>query len=126
MQYFIREKALFFKDYRAAGLIRQTQNRQELKALASRLDRFGQGDWPQYQLGVMRDGMMAKFSQNSKLRTHLLKTGDAVIAKTGLGDTTWGIGWNKQSALARNVLLWDGFNLLGYLLMDVRAYLIKG
>ena len=126
MQYFIHEKALFYKDHRAAAIIQQTKNRCELEVLDRRLGRYAIGEWPIYQLGVMRAALTAKHSQNPKLRNHLLKTGDAVLAKTGMADVTWGIGWNTISNLAKDVLLWDGYNLLGYLLMDIRDFLKRG
>lgn len=71
-------------------------------------------DWEYEKLDIMRDVLMAKFSQNQALKGKLLATGDAELVEgNSWGDSFWGVA--------------DGFgaNNLGKLLMSVRDELAK-
>ncbi len=69
---------------------------------------------------VVYEGLLAKFSQNMKLKEQLKATGNAVLAECAVKDRIWGIGlsMNDQDRLDR--AKWKGQNLLGYALMMVR------
>jgi predicted NAD-dependent protein-ADP-ribosyltransferase YbiA (DUF1768 family) len=66
-------------------------------------------DWDDVRIEVMKKCLLAKFTQNAKLRDLLLSTGDATIIENSPRDSFWGIGKNG-----------DGSNWLGLLLMEVR------
>jgi ribA/ribD-fused uncharacterized protein len=68
-------------------------------------------DWDEVRLTVMKTGLLAKFSQNERLKQLLLSTGDTEIIEDSPRDA-WGVG--KKG---------DGQNWLGRLLMEVRAEL---
>lgn len=69
-------------------------------------------DWDEIRLQVMKHCLLAKFTQNAKLKDLLLATGDAEIIEDSPRDSFWGIGKNG-----------DGSNWLGRLLMEVRSEL---
>lgn len=70
-------------------------------------------DWETAKVGLMRDVLVAKFSQNPELAERLLATGDAeLIEGNTWGDTFWGVDSKK-----------GGRNELGKLLMELRANL---
>lgn len=69
-------------------------------------------DWERVKDVVMRDGLMAKFSQNAAMKKMLLETGDAVLVEKSPRDSYWGIGKDGK-----------GRNRLGELLMEVREAL---
>ena len=71
-------------------------------------------DWDTYRVNVMRECVRAKFDQNDEIRAVLLSTGDERLAEASPFDSFWGVGRNKQ-----------GKNMLGVLLMELRADLLK-
>ena len=68
-------------------------------------------------------GNLAKFRQNPLLGDFLRGTGDAVLVEASPVDCIWGIGWAEDDPQARLPEMWDGSNLLGFALMEVREQL---
>ena len=71
----------------------------------------------------MTEGNLAKFSQNAGLHKKLLATGDAILAEANPRDIIWGVGLSENDPKIDAVNAWRGENLLGYILMDIRAKL---
>ena len=69
-------------------------------------------DWESVKVEIMRDALMAKFTQHEELRALLLSTGDAKIVEHTESDAFWGDGGDGS-----------GKNTLGQLLMQVRESL---
>lgn len=69
-------------------------------------------DWESVKVSVMRETVLAKFSQHPELRASLLATGDALIVEHTERDAYWGDGGDGS-----------GRNLLGRILMETRRRL---
>lgn len=69
-------------------------------------------DWEQVKIDIMKECLLAKFTQNAKLKQLLLSTGESTIVEDSPRDDFWGIGKHKT-----------GKNMLGKLLMEVRSVL---
>lgn len=69
-------------------------------------------DWQSAKVNVMREALLAKFTQHEELRLLLLGTGDAKIIEHTSNDDYWGDGGDGK-----------GKNMLGRILIDVRAKL---
>jgi ribA/ribD-fused uncharacterized protein len=69
-------------------------------------------DWEQVKDAIMREAVLAKFTQHPDLAAVLLGTGDAVIAEHTRNDDYWGDGGDGH-----------GKNKLGKILMSVREEL---
>jgi ribA/ribD-fused uncharacterized protein len=69
-------------------------------------------DWETVKDGVMREAVLAKFTQHDDLRAVLLGTGEAEIVEHTARDSYWGDGGDGS-----------GRNMLGRILMSVRAEL---
>ncbi len=69
-------------------------------------------DWAVVKVDRMRFVLLAKFEQNIELGVRLLATGDAELIEESTMDAYWGIG--KKGT---------GKNMLGKLLMEIRAEL---
>src|SRR3990167_106939 len=67
-------------------------------------------DWESVKVGIMKEVLVAKFSQHEGLKKTLLETADATLVEHTDRDAYWGDGGNGK-----------GKNMLGRLLMEVRA-----
>ncbi len=69
-------------------------------------------DWESIKDKIMREAVFAKFDQHPDLRETLLATGDAALVEHTDKDSYWGNGGDGS-----------GCNMLGVILMEVRAEL---
>lgn len=69
-------------------------------------------DWERIKDGVMKDAVLAKFSQHAELAALLLATGEAMLVEHTANDAYWGDGGHGR-----------GRNRLGQILMQVREVL---
>ena len=69
-------------------------------------------DWESAKLNVMREALLAKFTQHDELRELLISTGTAKIVEHSEKDSYWGDGGDGT-----------GRNMLGQLLMATRGIL---
>jgi ribA/ribD-fused uncharacterized protein len=69
-------------------------------------------DWERVKDGVMREAVLAKFTQHAELRALLLGTASAVLVENSPTDAYWGCGAHG-----------GGKNKLGKILMSVREEL---
>lgn len=69
-------------------------------------------------------GNIAKFSQYPELKTYLLGTGDRILVEASPVDKIWGVGLAKDDDKIHNPNNWQGLNLLGFALMQVRDELL--
>ena len=69
-------------------------------------------DWESVKDNVMREAVLAKFTQHNELREILLETGDAKLIEHTSNDSYWGDGGDGS-----------GRNMLGRILMEVREKL---
>ena len=63
---------------------------------------------------------MHKFGQNARLKNYLLSTENKILIEASPYDQIWGIGLGKESPDATQPEKWNGQNLLGFALMEVR------
>ena len=66
-----------------------------------------------------------KFKQNQELTNYLLSTKKRILVEASPYDAIWGIGMSVNDENAMNPKEWQGLNLLGYALMEVRDILIN-
>ncbi len=71
-------------------------------------------DWEEVKDDVMREAVLAKFTQHSKIRRILIDTGDARLVEHTARDSYWGDGGDGH-----------GQNRLGQILMELRAKLAE-
>jgi N-glycosidase YbiA len=69
-------------------------------------------NWESMKDNVMRDAVQAKFEQHNELKKLLLSTNDAKLIEHTENDSYWGDGGDGK-----------GRNMLGRILMDIRAKL---
>lgn len=124
-QYMMAQKALLFGDAVIYDEIMSACHPKQFKDLGRRIQGFDENIWNQNKCGIVISGNLAKFSQNPELEAFLLNTGERVLVEASPYDKIWGIGLSADDSKCQNPELWNGENLLGFCLMEVRDLLRK-
>ena len=123
-QYMMYEKAILFQDYQTAEKILSTDDVAEIKALGRIVQHFDEEIWREKRESIVHKGVLQKFLQNPELAEKLLETGEQMIAECAVKDKIWGIGLSMWDEERFCVNKWKGQNLLGKILMQVRAEIL--
>lgn len=97
----------------------------EAKDLGRRIAGFNQEKWEAARFEIVVEGNYHKFTQHPALRDFLLNTQDRILVEASPVDNIWGVGLVKDNVRIENPEEWNGLNLLGFALMEVRDRLSK-
>lgn len=121
-QYMMWCKATLFGDAEAAAKIMATDKQADIKQYGREVRNFVEAQWGFAAPAFVREGVLAKFSQNPYCMEHLLSTENALLVEASKFDKLWGAG--LEEADPRLVSLkpdqWPGQNQLGNLLTGMR------
>ncbi len=124
-QYMMYHKALTFDDSEYAEKILQSSDPKEIKGYGRLIRNFDAEVWDKVKTDIVIRGNILKFSQNSELKKYLLGTGEKILVEASPYDKIWGIGMKKENSDCTDPSRWNGENLLGFSLMEVRDELKK-
>lgn len=124
-QFMMAHKAMIFHDFSTHHKIMATNDVASIKALGRKVKNYDDAVWVKIRQHIMRCGIRAKFQQNPELLEMLLATGNSILAECSPRDKIWGIGLGVTNPNIQNPRMWNGENLLGTVLMQVRADLRK-
>jgi ribA/ribD-fused uncharacterized protein len=116
-QAFMMAKAMFFGDFDMFEKIKAENNPPVCKKLGRKVKLYVDSEWVKARFSHMVAILELKFA-DPKLKKILQETGDCVLAEASPYDRVWGIGRTKEQALGGAG--WNGENLLGKALMQVR------
>lgn len=119
-QAFMWEKAVFFNDRESANKIIKEENPAKAKKLGREVKNFDDSLWSKVCYDFMYKVNYEKYSQNTRLKNILLNTSDKMIIEANPKDTRWGIGLSAEDDRVLDESQWQGENLLGKVLMQVR------
>ena len=119
-QYMMACKAALFSDNKNQEQILKCTDPRKIKILGRNVKNFDQKIWDQFKYSIVLNGNWYKFSQNHELRNFLLSTKDKVLVEASPYDNVWGIHLSSNSSESQNPMKWQGQNLLGFALMEVR------
>lgn len=122
-QYMMFQKAQKFQDLDIAAEIMNTQNVGKIKMLGRSVKNYNEIIWNGTRQIIVYNGLAAKFSQNAELKRRLLDTGESLLAECAVQDRIWGIGLSMKDDRRFDMQKWNGQNLLGFALMEVRRSL---
>lgn len=122
-QFYMNEKALFFKDKETSAKILAATNPREHQQLGQQVAGFDKEEWNDFKQNAMFEGLFYKFTQNEDLAEFLLSTGDLILAEAADWDLEWGTGYTHLQDECFDQSKWKGKNLLGVELMRIREYL---
>lgn len=121
--YMMAEKARLFGDGASRLAILQAATPAEAKKLGAQTSGFVEEIWRQHRFGIVVRGNLARFTQNAEIGEFLRGTGDRVLVEASPVDRIWGIGLAEDDPRCQHPEQWQGLNLLGFALMEVRGKL---
>ncbi len=122
-QWMMARKALLFGDRAAYKRIIEADRPDQIRSLGGAITDFDEAKWSEWKYEIVREGNFHKFNQNKRLRSYLMSTGDAILAEANPYDKVWGIGLSPGTKNIADPYTWEGLNLLGFALMEIREYL---
>ncbi len=124
-QYMMAQKSKLFHDANRYTAILRSSKQWECKELGRQVTPFDSEAWNAVKYDVVKTANRAKFEQNSDLKARLIGTGNSILAEASPKDTIWGIGLDASAAARINPSEWPGQNLLGRILMELRAEFMR-
>lgn len=119
--FMMAEKASLFGDQATREKILLAPDPGKAKALGRQVRGFDDARWRQHRFSIVVRANQEKFSQNLELWRFLQRTGDQVLVEASPVDRIWGIGLAQDDQKAKDPNQWQGLNLLGFALMQVRS-----
>lgn len=126
-QFFMYKKAVHFKDFDSASrMLESGYKPYHYKKLGRQVKNYNDEEWAKVRYNYMLEALRLKYGKNKELKNILLNTGDAILVEASPFDRVWGVGLAKFSKRGesqpewKNPLKWQGDNLLGLALMQVR------
>ena len=116
-------KARLFNDSEILAKILIAKHPHAAKKLGRQVRNFDFKIWEANRYEIVLNGNIAKFEQNEALKKYLLSTKNSIIVEASPYDKIWGIGLKKDHPNAKDMATWNGLNLLGFVLMEVRDLL---
>lgn len=116
-------KARLFNDHEILEQILKAETPNQAKSLGRKVRNFDPQIWDEHKYEIVKQGNLLKFSQNEKFKEFLLSTGDRILVEASPYDKIWGIGMLETDPKAHDPSQWNGENLLGFALMEVRDLL---
>lgn len=123
--FMMARKAQLFGQPDLADQILDAADPGKAKSLGRKVQDFNEEVWMQERWRIVVEGNLLKFGQNRRLASFLKGTGSSVLVEASPLDSIWGIGLDANSPNARNPAQWQGLNLLGFALMEVRDQLFR-
>ncbi|MGC4040847.1 MAG: NADAR family protein [Flavobacterium sp.] len=114
------KKALLFNDRVNFAKILQASSPAEAKKLGREVGNYDDAVWKEHRYEIVKEGNFHKFSQNPELKAFLGQTQNRVLVESSPVDPIWGIGMAHDHMEANLPEKWQGLNLLGFALMEVR------
>ncbi len=118
-QYFVQKNALAAGNTGLAERVMKEENPAVIKSMGKEIVNLD----PDTKLENMKKGMTLKYSQNEDLLQKLKDTEGTELAEANPHDDYWGIGLGIHDAKAFEKVNWNGQNMTGKILMEVRQEL---
>lgn len=118
--FMMAEKAMLFEDLGIRDQVLDAPTPGVAKALGRQIQDFDEAAWLEHRFSIVVRANEEKFAQNPELGQFLQQTGSRVLVEASPVDRIWGIGLAQDDERASNPNEWQGLNLLGFALMQVR------
>ena len=122
-QYIMYKKCEVFGDMASAQAVLATEDTKLQQSIGRKANGYVSNMWAGMRQIVVLRGLLAKFLQNEDLRKKLLDTDDAYIVECARTDKVWACGRRLDDDRRLDASQWEGQNILGFALMEVREML---
>ena len=124
-QFLQAEKAKYFKDNEALNRIMRANSSHDCQRLGHNVKNFDNRRWEKMRYDILYKCTYEKFNQHNDLKDELLRFDKKMFVKASPTDKIYGIGMSANDLRIHNPNHWDGLNLLGKALTEVRDELCK-
>lgn len=124
-QYIMHQKCLLFGDENSAKAILATEYPERHQSIGRQAKGYVNSVWAGFRQIIAVRGLLAKFRQNDDLRDKLLETNEAYLVECAHTDTIWACGKRLDEPDRFDASKWNGQNILGFSLMEVRRYFLN-
>jgi ribA/ribD-fused uncharacterized protein len=114
------KKAELFQDSETLEKILLANSPAEAKKLGREVKNYDDAVWLANRYEIVKQGNYHKFSQDKNLKEFLINTKERILVEASPVDSIWGIGMASDHKDILNPEKWQGLNLLGFALMEVR------
>lgn len=121
--YLMAQRALLFEDLDLHDRITRAASPGLARHLGNEVSIFDEERWEIFRREIAVLGNWAKFGQHQILHDYLIRTGDSVLVEANPVDPIFGIGLRAEDPRALDPEQWQGINLQGFALMEVRRLL---
>lgn len=121
--YMMSYKAKIFDDRAMYERIINAETPREAKALGRKVSNFDEKYWELHRMQAILQANFFKFGEHKELAAFLLETDNRILVEASPTDRIYGIGMNQHHPNAKDPAMWNGLNLLGFALMQVRQML---
>jgi ribA/ribD-fused uncharacterized protein len=118
-------KALLFDDLKTYQKIIAAKSPNEVKKLGREIIGFDEHIWIANRFQIVVNGNIHKFNQHPEFSNFLFGTKESILVEASPVDKIWGNGLSADDEHIHDPYWWDGQNLLGFALMEVRDFLTK-
>lgn len=123
-QAFMWCKARHFGDVPSCIAILDAKDPKSAKTLGRAVKGFDNAEWDKVRYGYMVEVLKAKFNSHPFILSPLLSTTGLELIEGSPYDKIWGVGIHWQNDACFDKTKWQGQNLLGQALVEVREYLL--
>jgi ribA/ribD-fused uncharacterized protein len=123
-QYLMAQKAVLFNDLDAFSQIMNTTKPTIMKKFGRKVKNFNDEIWKLNRNRILYEGLIEKFKQNDSLKQSLIQTKSLILVEASPYDRIYGVGLGQNDDRILDETKWLGKNLLGQILMQVRANLV--
>lgn len=123
-QWMMANKATLFDDLDTYHEIMNEDRPDKVKALGRKVSNFDPKKWDTYKYQIVLRGNLFKFEQNPDIRDFLMQFHPATIfCEAAPWDKVWGNGLSPDDPDCLDINKWQGENLLGEAIREVRRRL---
>ena len=120
-QYLMFCRASLFGDKETAWKIFNEWNNNVIRRIGRTVKGFDENIWKGQRSIILARGLKGKFDHNPAYIAELLRTGEEMLVYCDPDDDEFGIGLSPDQPECQDPEQWQGLNLLGYALMDLRS-----
>lgn len=91
-----------------------------IKNYGREIKNYNEDIWIKKRIPIVSVGSREKYNQNPAMKRELLSKGNSIMVEASPYDKIWDIGLKSSDPRTKDLSQWQGLNLLGQVLTDLR------